>query len=289
MSSVAIVTDSDASLPEALAARYGIGLVPINIHFGDDTLRSGVDIDDHGLFERVDREGALPTTSAPAPGQFAAAYRAAFDGGSEAVVCFCVSSEVSATYSAAVQACQLFPDRSITVVDTRSISMGQGYMAIVAAQAAREGAGVEDIIARAEAVRDRTYLYGSLETLRYLAMSGRVGHLTAGMANLLNIKPILTLRAGKLDMLEKVRTQRKAWARVIELTTASLGGRAAEKLTIVHVDALEEAHQFASQLSSAIACPPDITYAEFTAGLSVHTGPGMVAVVAVAADARSVA
>ncbi len=167
--------------------------------------------------------------------------------------------------------------------------MGQGYMAIVAAQAAREGAGIEEIIARAEAVRDRTCLYSSLETLRYLAMSGRVGHLTAGMANLLRIKPILTLQAGKLDMLEKVRTQRKAWARVIELTAASLGGRAAEQLAIVHVDALEEAHQFAAQLRSAIACPSDITYAEFTPGLSVHTGPGMVAVVAVAVDARSVA
>lgn len=289
MSSVAIITDSDASLPEALAAQYGIGLVPINIHFGSDTLRASVDIDDRVLFERVDREGALPTTSAPAPGQFAAAYRAALDGGCEAVVCFCVSSEVSATYSAAVQACQLLPDQPITVVDTRSISMGQGYMAIVAAQAAREGAGVEEIIARAKAVRDRTCLYGSLETLRYLAMSGRVGHLTAGMANLLNIKPILTLRAGKLDMLEKVRTQRKAWARIIDLTAASLAGRAAEQVTIVHVDALEPAHQFAAQLRSVVTCPPDITFAEFTAGLSVHTGPGMIAVIAVAADAHSVA
>jgi DegV family protein with EDD domain len=276
MTSVAIVTDSDASLPSDIAARYGIRQVPINIHFGDETFRTEVDITDAQLFERVDREGMLPTTSAPAPGQFAAAFQAALDEGHDAVVCFCVSGEVSATYSAAVNACQLVPEGVVRVVDTRSISMGQGFMAIEAAKASREGASIDEIVARAHSVGERTSLYAALETLRYLAMSGRVGHLAAGMASLLHIKPILTLRNGKLDMLEKVRTRKRAWARVIELTAQSVGERSVEQLSIVHVNAVEDAGRFQEQLCAVIGCPSEVLVADFTAGLSVHTGPGLV-------------
>jgi DegV family protein with EDD domain len=285
MSSIAVVTDSDSSLPPGLAEAYGIQQVPINIHFGNETLRTGTDIDDAQLFERVDREGALPTTSAPTPGQFSQAYEAAFDGGYDSVFCLCVSSEISATYTAALHARDLFPDRTIVVVDSRSISMGQGYMAIEAAKAARAGLEMAEVVARAESVRERTYLYAALDTLKYLAMSGRVGHLTAGMASLLGIKPVLTLREGKLDMLEKVRTRKKAWHRVAELTQASLDGRAIEQLAILHVNAAEPALQFEALLRNGNGNLGEIVHVPFTAGLSVHTGPGMVGVVAVAAPA----
>ena len=81
MSSIAIITDTDSSLPAEVAARYGIRQVPITVHFRQETFETGVDIDDARLFARVDREGKLPTTSAPAPGKFAEAYQAAFDAG----------------------------------------------------------------------------------------------------------------------------------------------------------------------------------------------------------------
>jgi DegV family protein with EDD domain len=281
MSSIAVITDSDASLPPELAEAYGIQQVPINIHFGVETLRTGVDIDDAQLFERVDRDGALPTTSAPSPGQFAEAYQAAFDAGHDSVYCLCVSSEISATYTAAVHACDLFPNRSITVADSRSISMGQGYMAIEAAKAAREGLDIAQLMARVEDIRERTYLYAALDTLKYLAMSGRVGSLAAGMAMLLDIKPVLTLRDGKLDMLEKVRTRKKAWNRVIDLAHSHTQGRTIEELAILHVNAAGPAMQFADQLRSGHGSTPEPTHAPFTAGLSVHTGPGMVGVVVV--------
>ncbi len=225
MSTIAIVTDTDASLPDELAARHGIRQVPINVHFGEETLRAGVDIDDGALFARVEREGRLPTTSAPSPGQFAEAYRAALAAGAERVVCFCVSGAVSATYNAAVLACDLVPEGDVTVVDTRNLSMGQGFMVLAAAEAAEAGASVEEIIARAREVGARTHIYGTLSTLKYLVMSGRIGHLAAGMGTLLNVKPILTLRDARLDLLERVRTRRRAWARVIELTAQAAGGR----------------------------------------------------------------
>ena len=266
--------------------------MPITVHFGEEMFRTGIDIDDARLFERVNREGRLPTTSAPSPGDFAQAYQAAFDGGADEVICFCVSGEVSATYQAAVNARDLVAREAagreitrdlVTVVDSRSLSIGQGFMVLAAAEAAKTGASRDEIVARAEAVRDRTHLYAALSTLKYLAMSGRVGHLAAGMANLLNVKPILTIRDGKLDMLERVRTQRKAWARVIELTEQALAGRDAERMAILHVDVPDDARRFQEQLCDHVTCSGEAFTAELGAGLSVHAGAGLVGVAVVTA------
>jgi DegV family protein with EDD domain len=302
MSSIAIITDTDSSLPADIAARHEIWQVPITIHFGEEMYRTGKDMDDAQLFARVNREGRLPTTSAPSPGDFAQTYQAAFEGGADEIICFCVSGEVSATYQSAVAARDLVTRNGmtrgdierdftaldpitrdhITVVDSRSLSIGQGFMVLAAAEAARAGASRDEIVARAEAVRDRTHLYAALSTLKYLAMSGRVGHLAAGMANLLNVKPILTIRNGKLDLLERVRTQRKAWARTIELAEQALGGQDAERMAIIHVDAAEQARRFERQLCERVSCPGETFTAELTPGLSVHAGAGLVGVVVVA-------
>lgn len=283
MAGIVVVTDTDASLPNELAERYGVLQVPINVHFGEETFKTGIDIDDVALVRRVRQTGITPTTSAPTPGQFAEIYERAFATGAEAVACFCVSSEISGTYNSALQACELVPDRPVTVIDSHSVSMGQGFMALEAAALARQGASMAEVIAGAEAVRSRTSLYAALNTLKYLAMSGRVGHLAAGMASLLNIKPVLTLKAGKLDMLEKVRTRKKAWSQVVMRTAGSLDGQPVERLAILHVDADDEARAFEQALREKIACPAEIALAPFSPGLSVHTGPGMVGVVAVAA------
>jgi DegV family protein with EDD domain len=285
MTSIAIITDTDSSLPVELAARYGIRQVPINIHFGDETLQTGQEIDDARLFDRVDREGKLPTTSAPSPGQFVEAFQAALDAGAEQIVCFVVSGEVSATYGAAVVARDMFPDQEITVFDTENLTMGQGFMVLAAAEAAAAGAGVEEIVAAARDVGQRIHIYAALSTVKYMAMSGRVGYLAAGMAQVLNIKPILTVQDGKLDLLERVRTRTKAWGRVVALTAQALGNQPPERMAIVHTNALDEARQFQAQVCARLPCPEDMIMAELTPGLSVHSGAGLVGVVAVAARA----
>jgi DegV family protein with EDD domain len=265
-------------LPPSLAARYGIWQVPINVHFGDETFRTGTDIDDKQLFERVDREGQLPTTSAPSPGQFVEAFEAAFERGAEAILCFCVSGRVSATQNAAVIARDLMSDRDITVLDTCSLTMGQGLMVLSAARALEEGASKEQAVVRAMDVGERTKLHAALPTLKYLAMSGRVGHLAAGMATLLNVKPIMTIREGQLDLLERVRSWRKARTRVMELTVETVGHRPVEQLAICHVCAREEAQAWEEEIRSRLRCPDEIIISELTPGLSVHSGAGLIGI-----------
>ena len=201
MSTIAIVTDTDSSLPPSLADEYGIIQVPIIVHFGQQSFKAGEEIDDALTFQRIDRDGELPSTSAPSPGDFAEAYRRALQGGAAEVICFTVSGEVSATFDAAVNAKEMVREGPVTVVDTKSLSMGQGYMALEAARMAQEGKTREEIITRTQGLRERTHLFAALSTLKYMAMSGRIGHLSAGMANFLNIKPILSIQDGKLDLL----------------------------------------------------------------------------------------
>jgi DegV family protein with EDD domain len=159
-------------------------------------------------------------------------------------------------------------------------------MVLAAAEAAEAGVSADEIVARALAMREKSHVYAALSTLTYLAKSGRVDHLTAGVANLLNVKPVLTVRDAKLDMLERVRTRSKAWRRVIELTQQAAAGRPIERLAILHINALEDAQQFREQLCAHLPCPDEVMVAALTPGLSLFGGNGFVGVVSVMGESR---
>lgn len=276
MPKVKVITDSDSSLSLELAGKYGIDIVPITVHFGEELFHTNIDIDDKALFERIDRTGKLPTTAAPPAAAFANAYKKAFKEGYDEIICVCVASTISATYTAASNACEDCPDGKISVIDSGAVSMGQGFLAMDAVERLKAGMTREQVVERIGALKNNLHLYASLSTLKYLSMSGRVGKLTAGMANLLNIRPILTMMNGKLDMLEKVRTHRAAMDRLVELVAASVDDHPIDRMAIIHINNLPDAEILLSKLKERLKVPPDVYIMEFTPGLSVHTGSGLV-------------
>jgi fatty acid kinase fatty acid binding subunit len=279
MPKISVIADTDASLSPEFAKKQGITLVPILINFGSESFASGVDIDDRALFERIDKEGALPKTAAPSPGAFTMAFKKEFDSGAEGIVCVCVSSEISATYTSALTAREEFPGKEIRVIDSRSVSMAQGFMALEAKKMAEAGASLNEIESKVKGMQDRFVLFASLSTLKYLAMGGRVGKFSASMGNMLSIRPILTMKYGKLDLLEKVRTRKAAMSRLVELLAGSVDSRKVELAAFIHVAAEEELASLEQELRARITLPAEVVHTGFSPGLSVHTGAGTIGAV----------
>jgi DegV family protein with EDD domain len=276
MPKIQIITDSDSSISPQLANQYGITLVPITIQFGEKTFVTNLNIDDRLLFQKIDRLGKLPTTAAPSPASFTAAFTEAFASGAEEILCICVSSKVSSTYESALLAAREFPGKNIRVIDSLYMTMGQGFLAIAAAEAIARGASINEAADLAEAMIPYLCTFASFATLKYLAMSGRVGKFVAGMAGALDIRPLLTMKDGSLQMLERVRTQRKAMDRLVYLISNSLEHKTVERAAIFHVNNLADARVLESRLREKISLPESLVIVEFTPGLSVHAGSGMI-------------
>jgi DegV family protein with EDD domain len=276
MSKIQIITDSDSSISPSIATKYGITLVPITIQFGEETFTTNLDIDDKLLFEKIDHLGKLPTTAAPCPAAFIAAFTEAFNTGADEILCICVSSKVSSTYESALLAVREFPGKHIRVVDSLYMTMGQGFLAIAASEAIANGATLEEAAKLAEEMIPHLCTYASFATLKYLAMSGRVGKFVAGMAGALDIRPLLTMKDGTLQMLERVRTRKNAMDRLVNLITGALNEKTIERAAIFHVNNHEEAMILEARLREKLHLPAEVYIIEFTPGLSVHAGSGMV-------------
>lgn len=276
MAKIKVITDSDSSLSLALANQYGIRLVPITIQFGSESYTTNIDIDDKLLFEKIDASGKLPTTAAPSPGAFTAAFTEAFEQGADSIICICVSGKVSSTYESALLAAREMPERKITVVDSNSMTIGQGMVALAAAEAVAAGASHEEAVKKAESLIPRLYTYASFSTLKYLAMSGRVGKFVAVMASALDIRPLLTLRDGVLQMLEKVRTRSAAMDRLVNLIVKASEGKTIERIGFYHINNPDDLKILEARLREKLDLPEDALRVEFTPGLSVHAGPGMI-------------
>lgn len=277
MPKISIITDTDSSLPKEMAAEYNILQVPISIHMGEDLSGTDHTISNAELFTAVDKLGKLPTTAAPTPGIFIDYFKQVFaEQKPDTLVYYAISGEMSATIKSAQIAADDLKDYDIRVIDSNTLSMAQGYMVLAAAEAAKKGKNVEEVMQTAENVRDNTILYGGLATLKYLSMSGRVSQVTAGMAGMLDIKPILSVQNGKLDMLEKVRTRKKSWKRMIELVMDDVGEREIARACVLHVNAEDAANEFKEMLQNALQRPQELPLVEVNPGLSVHTGAGLV-------------
>ena len=215
---IRIVTDSTSDLPHELAAGLDITIVPLEVIFGSEEYRDGVDISADEFFNRLITKGSvLPKTSQPSIGEFIEVYER-LGQDADGIVSIHVSSKVSGTYNAAVQAAQQAKvSCPIEVIDSLQASMGQGMVAIAAAKPAKQGAALEEVVRVTQSAVGRCHMLGLIETLEYLEKGGRIGKARAFLGTLLKIKPLITIRDGEAQELAKERTKARGLARLQQI------------------------------------------------------------------------
>jgi len=225
---VAIVTDSASDLTPTDAARADITVVPLTVSFGDQEFRAGVDLTAEDFWDRMLAPDApFPRTAAPPPGAFKEAFERRFAEGADEIVCVDLGGRISATVQSARVAAEMLPGRTIEVVDSESASMGVGILALVATELAAAGANAAEIAAALGRRMADVEIYVAVDTLEYLKRGGRISGARAAVGTLLSVKPIITIRDGLVEQLERARTMARARQRVIELFTAAPADRVA--------------------------------------------------------------
>lgn len=273
MGRVAIVTDSAADLPVELAAARDITVVPLIVNFGPESFRANVDITTEQFWARMTAPGApFPTTAASSPAAFQAAYEAAFAGGAEAVVAIDIAGSLSATLKSAQIGRDAMPDREIHVVDTWSVSMGTGVLALMAADLRDAGASATEIASAVGARIKDLRVYVALETLEYLKRGGRISGARAALGTILSVKPIITVHDGIVDQADRVRTRARARERLLE----HLGGAPVEWLAVLH-GGVADIESFRDELVGRIpgGVPAErVVVSLIGPSIGPHLGPG---------------
>lgn len=277
MSMIKIVTDSTAYLSEDFVQEHDIRIVPLCVHFSDRDYKEGVDLSYEEFYDRLKEASQLPTTSQPSAGEFHEVFEELTAAGHEIVV-ITISSRLSGTWNSAMAAKDMIPEAEISVVDSLSTAIGLQLMVQAAVEAVDSGASRQQVVDRLEEVRDKILVLFVVDTLEYLAKGGRIGNAKAFLGTLLKVKPILVLQDGAIEPCEQVRSKSKAKARMLEIASEHLDGKASEaKVAITQALVPEEAAALAQQLQEMLGCPePSIRPVGPVIG--THTGPGVIGV-----------
>ena len=276
MRKVAIVTDSSATLPEDLVQELDIHVVPLLLTFDDQTFRDGVDITPGEVYRWLRANKHIPTTSAPSAGDFLRVYAAAGRKAS-GIVSIHLPIWLSATYNTAVVASRLVGGVQIRVLNCHTAAMGQGFVVLEAARAAAAGADLDMVVARATKVAPKMNLLVAVGTLEYLYRGGRIGGAAALLGAMLQIKPILYLGDGQVDVFAKPRTKSRA-VRIILQRMAELADSRPLHVAILHADVLDEAEDLRQKVADQFNCA-ELYVTEFTPVMGAHVGPGLLGVV----------
>src|SRR5450631_4069643 len=277
MVSVAIVTDSTASLPEDLAASHGIAVVPLHVVLGGRRYSEGVDVTTYELAAAL-RKFTTVSTSRPSPQAFLDAYEAAAFNGADAVVSVHISSDMSGTVGSAMLAASQSPI-PVEVVDSRSVGMAVGYAALSAAVAAQQGEDAKTVAAIAGARARAATVIFYVDTLEHLRRGGRIGAASALLGSALAIKPLLALADGHINPIEKVRTAARALSRLEELALKAVGsaGKAGVDIAVHHLDSQARAGDLVDRLRARVPLTT-VILVELGAVVGTHVGPGTIAV-----------
>jgi DegV family protein with EDD domain len=273
MPGVHLVTDSACDLSDELVKEHNVIVVPLTIRFGDEELEDRRQLSPAEFWQRCAASKELPETAAPAPGAFQAAYQQAVDEGADAVLCLTISSMVSATYASAKTAADAFTAKPVRVVDTYSLTMGQGLLVIAAAEDAAAGASLEDIVTATEDRSARSRLYGVIGGLEHLQRGGRIGGARALVGSLLNIKPVIQLKDGEVAEESKQRTR----ARALAYMTAKVAADAPVERIAVADGACDDFGDVLASLKD-IATDHPLLPVDLGPVVGTHAGPNTVGV-----------
>jgi DegV family protein with EDD domain len=276
MKKVAIITDSSAYLPDETVEALNLHVVPLTLHWGEDTYRDGVDIRAEAFYARLAEADTLPTTSQTAVSEFNRLFSTLLEQ-DFAVLAMLISSGLSGTVDSALQAKTAFPGAPLAVVDSQLVSMALGFMVMKVARAAKDGASLEECQALADAVYPKIGVYFTVETLKYLHMGGRINTASRLMGSALNIKPIMEIRGGKIELVESVRSRKKALVRMLDMVERDIEGCESVRISTFHAAAEEENQALMSEAVARFS-PIETVTTHVSPVIGTHTGPGTLSI-----------
>jgi DegV family protein with EDD domain len=274
MPGIRIVTDSAADLPDAIVRSLGVTVVPLDVRLGTADAEEIRALDPAEFWRRCAETDALPETSAPSPGDFRAAFLDAAAQGYDGVVCVTISSELSATYQAAVAGARELPkDLAVAVVDSRSATMGEGLLVLDAAERVAEGGALDAIVEELHSARERIKVFGTLDTLENLRRGGRIGSAQAFLGSLLSIKPVIEVRGGRVESESRQRTRARSLQYLAD-KVASAGPL--KRVAVVHAAAADV--DTLVDLVSRSFPREEVVVAYIGPVIGAHAGPGSIGV-----------
>lgn len=276
MPQVAVLTDSTASIPEPMLTNLCIHTVAYYIHRGGEVLRDLVTIQRDEFLRWLMTTTCLPTTASPGPGDYLASYRTLIRRGLREILSLHMTASGSGAYQAATIARDTLhdeaPDVRIEVVDTCTVSLCQGWMAIEAARAALTGLSLDEILARVKQMIPLTQMIQTADTLKYLYMGGRIGRAQNMVGSLLHIKPLIGMKDGVIVALGKAHSRLQAYSAMADMVAEAVG-KGKTKVAYVHAGALHEVEKIKGLVETKVDVVESF-FAELSPALAVHTGPG---------------
>jgi DegV family protein with EDD domain len=276
MSKVLILTDSTAYLPETYIQTLPIRVTPLVLNWEGKTYRDGIDIQPNEFYTRLAKASTLPTTSQLSAVELQQKYQAALDEGYDVLGLF-ISSGLSGSYQAAELAKQTIASERVQVLDTKLVSMALGFQVLAAARAAADGASLSDCLAVAKDAYTKIEVYFTVDTLKYLHAGGRIGSAKRIFGTALDVKPLLQINDGKIDLVASVRSHSKAVERMIEMVKHDIDGRTPLRISVFHALADEEAASLTTRLQQELN-PIENIPSFVSPVIGTHVGPGTISI-----------
>ena len=270
--SIRIVTDSACDLPDEIVKEQDITVVPLYINIGEESYLDGVNLTRDKFYENLPNYSSAPKTATPSVETFLQAYERLAKEGAQAILSIHLSETLSATINSARTAAEQFTHIPVTVLDSTQLSLGTGFLVEKAAQLAKLGRTVEEIISSLQSLMKRTYVFASLKTLEYLRRGGRMNFAIAHFGEFLQIKPLLHMNMGKASA-HRTRTNKRARQRLLDWLAEYAPY---EKLAIVHAGIQEEAEALREQIRSFFPEDGRVPIVQISPVLGAHLGIGAI-------------